>query len=124
MKSESNTHVLELSYNYNRRSKRQAGPADNIDQTDVNVTVPFMFSARLYPYGETKHDQLLSDNQTLVVVKLKNASSKILGRTIDTIYIAKDGVIGFDKQPDANWRLYPTSDLFLAPYWSQNPEGQ
>ncbi|EPB80333.1 calcium binding EGF domain protein [Ancylostoma ceylanicum] len=48
-------------YGEHRRYKRQLGSGDILNQQiDLNITVPYIFSARLYPYGESKGDLLIS----------------------------------------------------------------
>lgn len=41
------------------RPKRQFDSGGGPAQIDLNITVPFIFSARLYPYGEDKGDKSL-----------------------------------------------------------------
>lgn len=42
-----------------RWKKRQTIPVGQQHEIELNVTVPYIFSARLYPYGESKGDSLL-----------------------------------------------------------------
>lgn len=71
-----------------RRYKRQLGSGE-VDvpnqQIDLNITVPYIFSARLYPYGETKGDLLI--HGTSEVYKLANPFH-YLGQIYDTIYVS------------------------------------
>lgn len=49
-------------------------------QIDLNITVPFIFSARLYPYGESRGDSVLSAQATTQPIVLRN----------EIVYLAKN----------------------------------
>ncbi|VDL84443.1 unnamed protein product [Nippostrongylus brasiliensis] len=70
-----------------RRYKRQLVDGLN-QQIDLNITVPYIFSARLYPYGETKGDLLIRGRRE--VYKLANPFH-YLGQVYDTIYALRRG---------------------------------
>lgn len=53
---------------------------------DLNITVPFIFSARLYPYGEDKGDQLLDPKKHSQRVDLKH-DFIFYGQNYSTIYV-------------------------------------
>ncbi|WKY01519.1 hypothetical protein Q1695_015487 [Nippostrongylus brasiliensis] len=100
-----------------RRYKRQLVDGLN-QQIDLNITVPYIFSARLYPYGETKGDLLIRGRRE--VYKLANPFH-YLGQVYDTIYIHSSGVVSFSPnalKPSA----LPVGEPVLATYW-MNTEG-
>ncbi|KJH40786.1 hypothetical protein DICVIV_13250 [Dictyocaulus viviparus] len=71
-------------YREHGRYKRQL--IDSFDQQhiDLNITVPYIFSARLYPYGEAKGDLIIRRSSD--VYKLGNPFH-YLGQVYDTIYM-------------------------------------
>nr|CDJ83750.1 Nidogen and EGF calcium-binding domain containing protein [Haemonchus contortus] len=108
--------LLQFPFREHRRYKRQLGSGE-VDvpnqQIDLNITVPYIFSARLYPYGETKGDLLI--HGTSEVYKLANPFH-YLGQIYDTIYIHSSGYVSFsptELQPSA----LPVSEPVLATYW-------
>uniref|UniRef100_A0A914S450 Uncharacterized protein n=1 Tax=Parascaris equorum TaxID=6256 RepID=A0A914S450_PAREQ len=75
-------HLWELVIGHNRY-KRQFD-ASQTPQIDLNITVPYIFSARLYPYGGARGDKLLSGSSQ--PLKLSSPVN-FLGEKFDTIYV-------------------------------------
>ncbi|KAK5968516.1 hypothetical protein GCK32_013146 [Trichostrongylus colubriformis] len=90
------TSTQQFPFKAHQRYKRQLGSGE-LDvpnqQIDLNITVPYIFSARLYPYGETKGDLVIHGNSE--VYKLANPFH-YLGQIYETIY-ALCGAGGLDK---------------------------
>lgn len=53
-------------------------------QIDLNITVPYIFSARLYPYGTSKGDQALARDSQLVRL---HDSVRFIRKTYDSITV-------------------------------------
>ncbi|VDD94411.1 unnamed protein product [Enterobius vermicularis] len=97
----------------NQRYKRQFDGV-NTPQIDLNITVPFIFSARLYPYGKTKGDTLLEGD--VINLKLKN-TLYFLGESYDSVYIRRDGAIALSNSTTVKPKSLPTADPVIATYW-------
>lgn len=68
----------------NRRQFDASSPA----QIDLNITVPFIFSARLYPYGESKGDKILDPSLNTQAYILKNELT-FLEENYTAIYVSE-----------------------------------
>ncbi len=68
-----------------RLKKRQLGGTPQT-QIDLNITVPFIFSARLYPYGENRGDALLSKTAESQAFVLKH-EIQFMGERYSAIYV-------------------------------------
>lgn len=53
---------------------------------DLNITVPFIFSARLYPYGKEKGDSLLESGKPSRAFELSH-DFMFFGRNYSTVYV-------------------------------------
>uniref|UniRef100_A0A0N5ASL2 Nidogen n=1 Tax=Syphacia muris TaxID=451379 RepID=A0A0N5ASL2_9BILA len=97
-----------------RRYKRQFD-GDSTPQIDLNVTVPFIFSARLYPYGEARNDRILEGD----VQKFElNNSLLFLGQSYNTVYIRRDGAISFSSNDtELKPSPLPIPESVIAVYW-------
>ncbi|KAI1721512.1 nidogen-like domain-containing protein [Ditylenchus destructor] len=74
-----------------RRYRRQFDTS-NASQIDLNITVPYIFQARLYPYGHNQEDQLAqSEVQALAL----QTPLTFLEKNYETIYIHRDGFVTF-----------------------------
>uniref|UniRef100_A0A0M3I7E2 NIDO domain-containing protein n=1 Tax=Ascaris lumbricoides TaxID=6252 RepID=A0A0M3I7E2_ASCLU len=101
------------------RYKRQFD-ASHTPQIDLNITVPYIFSARLYPYGGARGDKLLSGNsQPLKLI----SSINFLGEKFDTIYVQRDGAIVFSNKLQRPARL-PIAEPVIAVYWMSSQGGK
>ncbi|CAG9531514.1 unnamed protein product [Cercopithifilaria johnstoni] len=94
------------------RYKRQFD-ASNTPQIDLNITVPYVFSARLYPFGEAKGDQILTGSSQ--IIKLSK-SFKFLGKEYDAVNIRRDGAIALSDVPMKPSKL-PSPQPIIAIYW-------
>ncbi|KRX79650.1 EGF-like domain-containing protein [Trichinella sp. T6] len=73
---------------------------------DLNITVPFIFKPRLYPYGEGTGDNELS------------LWTSVQG------YISKDGVIGFSPNfAESKPTAFPSGEKVLAIFWTPSSLG-
>ncbi|KAK6745525.1 hypothetical protein RB195_011945 [Necator americanus] len=104
-------------YGAHRRYKRQLGEISS-PQIDLNITVPYIFSARLYPYGEHKGDLLIDAESE--PYKLANPF-RYLGQVYDTIFIHSSGLVNFSPSIPSPAAL-PIDEPVLAVYW-MNTEG-
>jgi hypothetical protein len=86
-----------------RQFENRNGP-----QIDLNITVPYIFSARLYPYGLSKGDQVTHLDPQPVDL---HTPLQFLGGLYQTIFIHKDGVIA----------VSPTNSFLPPPPQSQMP---
>ncbi|EYC03910.1 hypothetical protein Y032_0091g2492 [Ancylostoma ceylanicum] len=103
-------------YGEHRRYKRQLGSGDILNQQiDLNITVPYIFSARLYPYGESKGDLLISGDTE--PYRLANPFH-YLGQVYDTIFIHSSGVVTFTPNAPSPAAL-PVAEPVLAVYWME-----
>ncbi|VDM58889.1 unnamed protein product [Angiostrongylus costaricensis] len=105
-------------YSDHRRYKRQLSESFDQQHIDLNITVPYIFSARLYPYGESKGDLII--RRSIEVYKLANPFH-YLGQVYDTIYIHSSGVVTFSPNAISPAAL-PVGEPVLAAYW-MNTEG-
>uniref|UniRef100_A0A158P9N2 Nidogen 1a n=1 Tax=Angiostrongylus cantonensis TaxID=6313 RepID=A0A158P9N2_ANGCA len=105
-------------YSDHRRYKRQLTEPLDQQHIDLNITVPYIFSARLYPYGESKGDLII--RRPIEVYKLANPFH-YLGQVYDTIYIHSSGVVTFNPNEISPAAL-PVGEPVLAAYW-MNTEG-
>ncbi|VDN04457.1 unnamed protein product [Thelazia callipaeda] len=99
-------------YKNHYRYKRQFD-SSNTPQIDLNITVPYIFSARLYPFGEGKGDHLMTGSTQ--VFKLKK-SFKFLGKEYDAVNIRRDGAITLSAVPIKPLKL-PSAQPVIAVYW-------
>lgn len=79
----------------------------------MNITVPYIFSARLYPFGEAKGDKILTGSSQ--IVKLSK-TFKFLGKEYDAVIIRRDGAISLSAIPLKPSKL-PVSQPVIAVYW-------
>ncbi|CAD5215006.1 unnamed protein product [Bursaphelenchus okinawaensis] len=81
-------------------------------QIDLNITVPYIFSARLYPYGQSKGDQVTQLDPQPVDL---HTPLKLLGRSYETLLIHKDGYLSLS--PSNNF--FPTDNErpVVALFW-------
>ncbi|VDK50437.1 unnamed protein product [Anisakis simplex] len=101
------------------RYRRQSLDASHTPQIDLNITVPYIFSARLYPYGKQKGDQLLTGS----VQSLKlSAPINFLGQKYEKLYIRRDGSIAFSSRSVKPSKL-PTKEPIIAVYWMPSEGG-
>ncbi len=68
------------------RVRRQVGFGGSPQQIDLNITVPFIFSARLYPYGVLKGDAEFSKNAGVQPIVLKHDIT-FFDRSFSTLYV-------------------------------------
>lgn len=67
------------------RYKRQFDVGASGPQIDLNITVPYIFSARLYPYGPSKEDKLVQvDPQPFSL----HTPLKFLTKVYNAIYVS------------------------------------
>uniref|UniRef100_A0AC34RER1 Uncharacterized protein n=1 Tax=Panagrolaimus sp. JU765 TaxID=591449 RepID=A0AC34RER1_9BILA len=97
----------------NRRRIRQVekgGP-----QIDLNITVPYIFSARLYPYGPSKEDKIVQVDPTSYSLK---TPLRFLNHVYNSIYVHKDGMVSFASGDNDG----PTP--IIAVYWMKTKSGK
>ncbi|MCP9257598.1 Nidogen-like protein [Dirofilaria immitis] len=104
--------------NYNDKNKKhyrykRQFDTSNTPQIDLNITVPYVFSARLYPFGDIKGDQVLTGSSQ--IVKLSR-SFKFLGKEYDAVNVRRDGAIGLSAIPMKPSKL-PSPQPVIAVYW-------
>uniref|UniRef100_A0A7E4VRT2 Nidogen n=1 Tax=Panagrellus redivivus TaxID=6233 RepID=A0A7E4VRT2_PANRE len=73
-----------------RRRQVDFGTTSTGPQIDLNITVPYIFSARLYPYGPSKDDKLVQVDPTAYNLQ---TPLKLLQHTYNSIYVHKDGFV-------------------------------
>lgn len=66
-----------------RRARREVD-ASQTQHIDLNITVPYIFSARLYPHGTSKGDKLLSGQQEAISLQ---QPLRYFSRVFDTLYV-------------------------------------
>uniref|UniRef100_A0A914XNL7 Uncharacterized protein n=1 Tax=Plectus sambesii TaxID=2011161 RepID=A0A914XNL7_9BILA len=106
-----------------RLKKRQLGGTPQT-QIDLNITVPFIFSARLYPYGENRGDTLLSKTAESQAFVLKH-ELQFMGEKYSAINILRDGAIGLQpglERADRSAK-FPVEQSLIAPYWAPSSLG-
>ncbi|KAI1729049.1 calcium-binding EGF domain-containing protein [Ditylenchus destructor] len=85
------------SRNSERRSQhpryRRQFDTSNASQIDLNITVPYIFQARLYPYGQNQDDQLAQSE--VQALKLQTPLT-FLEKNYEIIYIHRDGFVTFN----------------------------
>ncbi|CAI2347390.1 unnamed protein product [Caenorhabditis sp. 36 PRJEB53466] len=95
-----------------QRYRRQILDEPN-QQIDLNITVPYIFSARLYTYGASRGDIPVHSRQE--VYKLENPVH-FMGRVYDTVYISRDGSVGFSEKRQKPSAL-PVEEPIIAVFW-------
>ncbi|CAD5220901.1 unnamed protein product [Bursaphelenchus xylophilus] len=88
-------------------------------QIDLNITVPYIFSARLYPYGQSKGDHITQlDPQPIDL----HTPLKLFGRNYETLLIHKDGYLSLS--PSSNF--FPTDNErpVIALFWMPSKGGR
>ncbi|XP_003378491.1 putative calcium binding EGF domain protein [Trichinella spiralis] len=90
---------------------------------DLNITVPFIFKPRLYPYGEGTGDNELSLWTSVQGYVLQNEIS-YWGESFASVYISKDGVIGFSPNfAESKPTAFPSGEKVLAIFWTPSSLG-
>ncbi|KRZ15401.1 EGF-like domain-containing protein, partial [Trichinella zimbabwensis] len=90
---------------------------------DLNITVPFIFKPRLYPYGEGTGDNELSSWTSVQGYVLQNEIS-YWGESFASVYISKDGVIGFSPNfAESKPIAFPAGEKVLAIFWTPSSLG-
>ncbi|KAI6201251.1 EGF-like domain-containing protein [Aphelenchoides besseyi] len=115
-----NEHNRTLHANERARTRRQFD-ARHGPHIDLNITVPYIFSARLYPYGLAKGDQLAHmDPQPIDL----HSPLKFFGESYQTIFIHRDGVIAVS--PSASFLPAPPQNQMplIAVYWMPSSGGR
>uniref|UniRef100_A0A8R1DQP9 Uncharacterized protein n=1 Tax=Caenorhabditis japonica TaxID=281687 RepID=A0A8R1DQP9_CAEJA len=107
-------HVLAKRYSFtgHPRYRRQIVDEPN-QQIDLNITVPYIFSARLYTYGTNRGDATVRNRRE--VYELQNPVH-FMGNLYDRIYISRDGSVGFTdthQKPSA----LPVEEPTIAVFW-------
>ncbi|VDN55122.1 unnamed protein product [Dracunculus medinensis] len=101
------------------RYKRQFDDI-NTPEIDLNITVPYIFSARLYPYGISRGDRILSGSFQLLKLR---SSLKFLGEIYNSVYIRRDGIISFTSANPRPSR-FPINEPVIAVYWMSSQSGK
>ncbi|CAI4221248.1 unnamed protein product [Auanema sp. JU1783] len=101
-----------------RRASNTFGDAESPPLLDLNATVPYIFSARVYPYGQANGDLLAS--AAIEPYRLENPMH-FLGNVFDTIYIHNDGSVGLTPSHSESSPL-PSPHPMMAIFW-QNTKG-
>ncbi|KRY78222.1 EGF-like domain-containing protein [Trichinella pseudospiralis] len=90
---------------------------------DLNITVPFIFKPRLYPYGEGTGDNELSSWTSVQGYVLQNEIS-YWGESFASVYISKDGAIGFSPNfAESKPIAFPAGEKVLAIFWTPSSLG-
>lgn len=95
-----------------QRYRRQILDEPN-QQIDLNITVPYIFSARLYTYGANRGDISVHGRQE--IYKLENPIH-FMGNVYDSIYISRDGSVGFTEKRQKPSAL-PVEEPTIAVFW-------
>ncbi|CAB3403508.1 unnamed protein product [Caenorhabditis bovis] len=82
-------------------------------QIDLNITVPYIFSARLYTYGPNRGDIEMNGRQE--IYKLESPVH-FMGDVFDSIYIGRDGAVGFTEKRSRPSAL-PIEEPTIAVFW-------
>uniref|UniRef100_A0AC35GJ26 NIDO domain-containing protein n=1 Tax=Panagrolaimus sp. PS1159 TaxID=55785 RepID=A0AC35GJ26_9BILA len=96
------------------RQRRQVDGSSNGSQIDLNITVPYIFSARLYPYGTSKDDKLVQVDPTAFNLQ---TPLKLLDHTYNSLFVHKDGFISLSGDGNAPIPL-------IAVYWTKIKTGK
>ncbi|CAJ0580818.1 unnamed protein product, partial [Mesorhabditis spiculigera] len=102
------------------RRRRQLGEEPSGPPIDLNTTVPYIFSARLYPYGLEKGDKILTNSAQAMALMEPFA---YLGAVYDTIYIRNDGAVSLspeNQQPS----VLPSQHPIIAAFWMPTRGGK
>uniref|UniRef100_A0A1I7XJA3 protein disulfide-isomerase n=1 Tax=Heterorhabditis bacteriophora TaxID=37862 RepID=A0A1I7XJA3_HETBA len=105
-------HANTFPFQGHSRYKRQLGESSS-HQIDLNITVPYIFSARLYPYGPSRGDLLIHGESE--PYQLANPFH-FLGQVYNTIYIESNGAVSFSPLPLSPAPL-PVAHPLIAVYW-------
>uniref|UniRef100_A0A1I8BSD7 EGF-like domain-containing protein n=1 Tax=Meloidogyne hapla TaxID=6305 RepID=A0A1I8BSD7_MELHA len=108
------------------RQRRQLEPvsASGAQQIDLNITVPFVFSARLYPYGVKNGDAELVQEYN----EFRPSTPIIfMGKSIDKIWICRNGLVSLS--PTFIGAGMPTQipinsgEPLIAVFWTEGEQG-
>ncbi|TKR76985.1 hypothetical protein L596_018039 [Steinernema carpocapsae] len=102
-----------------QRYKRQFD-ASHAPQIDLNITVPYIFSARLYPFGQAREDFVIAGDTQAVRLK---TPLKFIGKSYNIIFIKRDGAIVFKQDPVKPAPL-PRDEPVIAAYWMPTKGGK
>uniref|UniRef100_A0A0N4ZX96 NIDO domain-containing protein n=1 Tax=Parastrongyloides trichosuri TaxID=131310 RepID=A0A0N4ZX96_PARTI len=88
---------------------------------DLNVTVPYIFSARLYPYGKEHNDYEMIKNKDELFL---STPLYLLGIQYDKIYIHRDGIVTFNSHAVGEPKNFPIDEPLIAVYWMKSKGGK
>uniref|UniRef100_A0A914IFU5 Uncharacterized protein n=1 Tax=Globodera rostochiensis TaxID=31243 RepID=A0A914IFU5_GLORO len=95
-------------------------------QTMLNQSVPFIFSARLYPYGSKNGDTTLVGASS--EFKLSSSELIFLDQTFDTIWIHRNGIVSlapdFDPPPMPKSLPILAGPPLIAAFWAKEWNAQ
>uniref|UniRef100_A0AAF5CYM2 EGF-like domain-containing protein n=1 Tax=Strongyloides stercoralis TaxID=6248 RepID=A0AAF5CYM2_STRER len=114
------SHV-NFKYAGHNRYKRTLSSQKGESGLDLNVSVPYIFSARLYQYGNEHNDYEMTKN---VEDLFLSTPLYLLGIQYDKIYISRDGAISFNSHPIGDPRSFPLDDPLIAVYWMKSKGGK
>ncbi|CEF64491.1 EGF-like calcium-binding domain and Nidogen, extracellular domain-containing protein [Strongyloides ratti] len=112
---------VNFKYAAHQRYKRTLSSQKRESGLDLNVSVPYIFSARLYQYGIEHNDYEMTKN---VEDLFLSTPLYLLGIQYDKIYISRDGAISFNSNPIGEPRSFPLENPLIAIYWMKSKGGK